>query len=611
MLTNKRLTHLQGELLHEASRRHKTTRSILSLFIVIAFLGTFFRPVEVVQAANFTVKEGNDFATLVLRDPWDMNAYSDVSQYINQSGQSITLNNPSVSNGVFNATTATNDSNFFPLFPGYLTAMEIGKVGANYPIRSSSYNCLYMAMNVPASAFEVFWFADSRLNGGIWGMYQQTKNMVSGWNLYKVDLSSSYTTGNRQWKDGATWQGLRIDPTVTPGANIAVDWVRLTDCAAVNVTFSGLPVGTLNPILSRDGRDIKLPAIPVSNGSADLDVQGVEPGTYNYVLKNTGGSTVQSGQITINAAPIVNFAKPSPTGGAGYSGADWSMQTSASVSAITCTSYNFSGGLLNLSTLDKASTSPNCVSGGVNDPIIRLNTPLPINPNTYRYLTFRMNTDGAWQNVPHGMVARLVWKTQGTGGSNTFCDQVSQDIPFDVGWNTYTVDLWDSFEGSSEQNAGLCPGLRSWLASGNILELRFDPNENELGRTLNQNIDFIYLAEEEKVPRGSDYLFELTLNKTLGQLQSYSFYYTTDRNVPIQNSANVSLFAPAPPQSPPGPYRLYLPAVINGASGMQGNGTLFVWKTNLVTAGTYYLCMKANDGLNEAVYCSETPVTVY
>jgi hypothetical protein len=79
--------------------------------------------------------EGNDFATQVLRSPWTMSDYSEISQYINQSGQSSLLQSINLAGGIFSArSTATADAQFYPLFPGYWTVMLIGKVGHNYPI---------------------------------------------------------------------------------------------------------------------------------------------------------------------------------------------------------------------------------------------------------------------------------------------------------------------------------------------------------------------------------------------------------------------------------------------------------------------------------------------
>ena len=48
-------------------------------------------PEQVAQAmeeAYFEVTEGNDFATQVMRDPWDMAEFTDISHYLNPAGLS-------------------------------------------------------------------------------------------------------------------------------------------------------------------------------------------------------------------------------------------------------------------------------------------------------------------------------------------------------------------------------------------------------------------------------------------------------------------------------------------------------------------------------------------
>ena len=130
------------------------------------------------QTDNPTVilAEGDDYATRILRDAWDMSEYSDISQYINQSGQASIVKNIQVNDGVFSATSVGNSGTgnngyFFLLFPGYLTAVHTGKAGSHYPINSSKYHCMYVAMQVdsppPGSlgndGFNIFWFHDQNV----------------------------------------------------------------------------------------------------------------------------------------------------------------------------------------------------------------------------------------------------------------------------------------------------------------------------------------------------------------------------------------------------------------------------------------------------------------
>jgi len=572
--------------------------------------------------------EGNDFATQVLRDPWDMEKYSDISQYINQSGMANILQNIKVENGLFSARSG-DDAQFFPLFPGYYTAMLIGKVGHNYPIASAKYKTLYIAMKVdsgpppPASwqdMFQVFWFGDERLNGpgGVWGyskfitLYPEagTAAPTPVWKLFKIDLSAGDTFGGgTPWTGSSAWQGLRIDPTMQKEVNFQVDWIRLTDSLPINfpITFTGgganfsiwiVPAGTNREILVQTG---------ISN-PFNLDLQGIAPGAYTYLIKN-GSTVIKSGGFEINQAPIVNFTRPSPTGSEDYAtlaGNPWDMSDGSGVS-MECAAYSFQDGKLNLTTPTAAAQPPGCTGGGISDPRLNLNVPFPLNPAEYRYLSFRMYTAGAWQNVPTGMMARWIWTVPGSGGN---CYLVSQDIPFDVGWQTYTIDLFDSFNGTPEVVVGPCPQY-SWKNTPAVTGLRFDPNENMLGYPLVQAIDWIKLYKGDQVPRGVPFPVKMFLNKPPKET-GLSYFYTTDpKNQPLQQVARVYL--PSPSLSSTGSHRVYIPIIsskFDPTDVPPPNSVTYNWDTSQVTPGIYYICVSAADSHNQTTICSDVPIQV-
>jgi hypothetical protein len=51
--------------------------------------------------------------------------------------------------------------------------------------------------------------------------------------------------------------------------------------------------------------------------------------------------------------------------------------------------------------------------------------------------------NGVWQDVNKGWIARWIWQTSDN------CFEVTNDIPFDTGWQTLEVDLHDPLEGLS------------------------------------------------------------------------------------------------------------------------------------------------------------------
>lgn len=572
------------------------------LVLVCLLLVTAALPARPAAGQAGMIREGNDYATQVLRDPWDMNEFTDISQYLNNSGQSIYIQNIQVANGIFSASSATTDPQFTALFPGYNTAMLIGKTGHNFPIQSSVFKCFHIALNSNSTQgdnLEVYWFKDERLNGGAWGTTALflNKAIFNDWQLHTINLTN--VGSPTKWNGSSTWQGLRIDPSVKQ-SNFSIDWIRLTDCNPVNFTIPGLPAGkTLDFYLNKNGHDTLIKQ-GVSTGSPVVDLQGVEAGTYTYKAKE-GSNVLASGSLTINQAPIATFTRPSMSSGADYaetSGTSWNMSNSGAVTSFDCITHSFSGGVLNLATAQLACSG---------DPKMYLNSPQPASTGTYRYLSMKMDADGPWQNVPGGMIARLVWKLQ-----SAECNLVSQDIPFEVGWNTYHIDLYDAFNGSIEQKSGNCPGsVTTWQNTGTISSFRFDPNENELGRTLNQKIEWIRLTAMDRVSRGSIFPVSILLNKPLSAIPTMNFYYTTTRSAPTQHPASGNIVSESPPvPSARGPFAIFLPAVSSPGFSSVPKDTTFNWNTGGVAPGQYYLCVSMNDGLNTGTYCSDAPVAV-
>lgn len=581
-------------------------------------IGTPLSTIPIHAAA--AVAEGNDFATQVLQDPWDMTEFTDVSQYFNSDDNSIHLSNPVIGDGLFTANTSGTDPLFFILFPGYRNAISVGKVGDRLPINSSVYKCMYFAMKVNSGSsptgpdpFQVFWFSDKDMTKAM-GSYT---NSIAGspgaryFNLYSVNLASppAGKAAGAAWTSQANWKGLRIDPTIQSGVDIAVDWVRLTDCTPRNYTVSwsgnktNASIWAL-PTHSADRRKIRI-ASNLSGTSATLDLQGMQPGSYELYLglgADTVGTTYLS-TVVINQAPIVKITRPSFTSGASYDsqiGNPWDMSGPPDATN-ECTNSYFKDGALVMDTPTGANQPSHCVNDGIADPKVFLNSPQQANTGEYRYFTFRMKTDGNWQKFGKGMMARFIWV------SNSY-HMVTWDIPFDVGWNTLSIDLHDSFAGTPVQcYPSPCPGGASWLNSKTAGSFRFDPNENISGTTFHQELDSVTLTKMDQVKKGTRFPIGISLNKLDGSI-SLNYFYTTNTANPRQNAAAVIT-----PQTgggpPPGSRFIFIPMVANGSDiGPSASSTL--WDTSNVAAGTYYICVEAKDNLNTTIYCSEAPVNV-
>jgi hypothetical protein len=616
---------------------------LAALFLLPATMGWQGVPARAQTPA--TIPEGRDFATRALRDPWDMSEFTDISQYLNDDGQFNLVQNVLVANGVFSGqSTWLRDPHFHVLHAGYRGTLNVGKVGARYPISSSDFQCLYAAMRVnpgqleiPTNPdqFQVFWFADASLNneGATWGrtygiqLYPEAGAgaPVANWKLYRVNLATQPSLGTA-WTQHGTWQSLRIDPTNKADVDFSVDWVRLTDCRPVNYTVTWPSIAGAEPVylwLQPAGttRNVLLTqaGIAASTRSHSLDTQGFAAGTYQIRLSRspTTCCSMNVDTITIAPAPIATFERPSFTSGVDYAtetGNAWDMADSADTPLIVCASSSFLNGLLTLDTPTYSDQPWYCQGGTVADPQVFLRTPVPSDTSRFRFLTFRMHTEGPVQRFGAGMMVRWVWVIQGASGRQGYeCWLVSNDIPYDVGWQTYSVDLKDDSNGGTViQTAGDCPtGTLTWSMTSPVLRFRLDPNENITGSNMHQELDWVRLTAMDEVKQGTPFPVQISLNVSPSQLTSSAFYYTTDpAGSPQQHSA--ALYAPVP--STPGRYSVYLPLVLAGFApgGDQpgANGVTFYWDTATVTPGTYYICTSLADAYNQATYCSEAPVVV-
>ena len=610
-----------------------------------------------VTVPNTPIAEGNDFATRVLADPWDMSEYSDISQYLNESGQRRLVNNPTVADGIFSGSSFSDansgDGNpyFFPIFPGYIgqdsgdpLAIPAGdRIGYNYPI-SANNSCLSIALNTQspkANAFgpdvmRIFWFADRTLNVDAtrYGMtYIQLYPEAAAalptprWQVISLNLASppNGVSVGKPWTSQSAWQGLRIDPTaIAAGTSFAVDWVRLTDCAPVKQTISWTPDANIKALWLRPSgttRNIRLTTVSGASGSASVDFQGVAAGSYQVGLGTLTGCCTQSSEqpIIINQAPTGQFVAPSFISGQDYAtqaGNPWDFATSGSDGSVvsftpgtTAPTATYDGDGLLLST----PTGP--LPAGV-DVAIKLNMPQTITPATYRYLTIDMETTWKvpWENIPDGMIGRWIWSIQGTSGRAGYrCTIVGPDIPYDIGRQLITIDFLNPLSSVAEESQGECPtGALNWT-TGQILELRFDPNENVTGVNdaitgggpFTQRIRSIRLSKEDTAKAGGTYLIRMNLNKDPANINT-TFYYTTNPAQPTQHLAgNVAA-------SVSGPNHVYLPLLQQtGLTQTVGpNARSFTWNLAGVAPGTYYVCAVLNDGLNSQTICSRTSVLV-
>jgi predicted NUDIX family NTP pyrophosphohydrolase len=614
--------------------------SMLGFYAINPFVPT--ARADIPTQASAVIPEGTDFSTVILRDPWDMSEFNDISQYLNRSGQDHLLDNIQVENGIFAATTQKTNAVFTPLLPGYNPATTfLDGDGGKSPIPAASFHCLYIAMKVHSGPivqdahdwFQISWYKDAALNLQETGIASELVHPeyanaapgtqpVNNWKLYRVDLQSpSFAVSGIPWNALAAWQGLMIHPVNKAQVRFEVDWVRLTNCTpnSQRITWTPDPnVNALwlyshttnNAIRVAPTTQTPLTGIDGNAGFYDLDTQGIAPGTYSVGVGTLEQPPVYDSQwvttLTINQTPIVTFDKPSYTSGEDYAtttvGNAWDFTDASDVTGIAPEGIpaSYSNAMLHLIT----ASGP--LPAGI-DSQVWLNGPQthPINGSDYRYLTFQMSTTWTgkispytnsvpWANGPGGMIARWIWYIPGVSGTpGNLCALVGDDIPYDIGWQTYTVDLHNDLAGQVEEMQGDCPAHRShinWQTSNNIAILRFDPNENITeavdtitgGGPFYQSLAEIKLTKVDQATQGTPYPIQLSLNKTLPS-DYITLYYTTN---PQQWNQYPVAYASAP------------------------SGTTFYWDTSGVPVGTYYICAVAQDGYNSSPYCSKAPVNV-
>jgi hypothetical protein len=635
-----------------ARRKMYKNRFIVMMITIIsfAFLGmsgfeqrAMAVTLQDVRVPASPIPEADDFSTLAFHDSWDMIEFSDISQYLNGAGRHPSLTNINMQEGIFSATSIGTRFNsiaaIYPLFPGYPGFMDLGDLGVHFPIDSQKYQCMYIAMKVDSplsqpdgpDGLRVMWYTDKNIspygappNGGTLPVYTNFESSLRPWKLYKVDLRTQPEVGVR-WDAYSGWQGLEINPTLYANVNFQIDWVRLTSCNEDQrylATISWTPDRNITTLWARPlaaGHEILIKSnVDGSKGVFNLDTKGLAPGVYQIgVGTETGVLQWSAGELTIDGKPSVDIIRPSPTSGEDYAekaGDAWNMDP-LDITGVDCASYSAPIDLLKMDTLYPALLSGGCKGPeiGEADPRIFLSMPgaLPV-ASEYRYLSFRIFMNGEIPIPADGMIGRWIWIRRDG------CTLVSEDIPLEPGWHTYSVDLYDPFNGMPTAASGC--SLTHWLGTGQISRFRFDPNENWTGNLVpamvfKQELDWVRLTKEDRVEKGKPFPIQLAANDSIVKLNSIEYFYTSNPQNPYQNRALP--YIPVGTQPTQGSIEsstnlldaraIYMPF---NMAGYRSDAISYNWDTTSVNPGEYYICVKASNGVSESITCSEAPVQV-
>ena len=549
------------------------------------------------------VGEGEDFATTVFGDPWDMDQPTDVLGWHYLSG--ATFNGGVLS---YNVQPAPSDR-VGVLFPGMPGALNVGKIGVNYPINTDHYRWVSFRMKQQTGHVVVFWYYNQQL--AQFGNSQYVAVPNSDWNTYVIDLGS-----NPDWQGQVV--GLYITSVNATGTQVMIDWVRLTaDNPAGNsltVAWSDLSPagGTVEFYVDSDNAGCDGPLIHTeasaqTRGSFNWqqpanDVASpanVAPGDY-YVCAKVGGSFAgrSSGMLTVNHAPIVHFAQPSFTSGEDYAtdaGNPWDMNDAMDVEHVENGSHTVDNGILAVT-----------VPASQSDVQVHLNVPTAIDSDRYYYLTYRLWYDYDYTWVDVGQCTRVFW------GREPDIETQSSLIYVLPGWHTYSLDL---------RSTGLDFGP-VW-ATADWTKFRMDPIANNTGETVTFYVDDVKLAGDEQADQFADIGWQVTDPDT--SAMTMDLYYDTDGSG-LDGTLITSLTLTDGEQSgvmmsPTVDIRtslgvtdeltstLFIPLVARNWHP-PCTGACYTWNTSAVAPGVYYLYACLDDGHNELCRYSERPLHI-
>jgi len=338
-------------------------------------------------SASITFREGADYATQMLQNPWDMNERRDIGWEEHYNTTTIV-----VQNGIWGAETilgtdspfdATAGGFFMPLFPGTKQIsvadalpgdLTLPHAGIKHPIDTSKYTYLSFRLRQEnRSQLIINWASDPNAVD-----YLPTPNTplavldelirhnadsypffpLNGWNIYNFDMTDLNNefdyVQNGDWSAGIFALRIEASLNATNGDLTEIDWIRVVDpSSAPNLTITWSSAGlNANDIITvyHDINNIGFNGSPVARY-----VDGVNPGVYTFpsamlppgehyfylgAQQAVGGSLIgpevrsnYSARITIDAKPLIAITSPSQTSGADYAatilGDPWDMDSLA------------------------------------------------------------------------------------------------------------------------------------------------------------------------------------------------------------------------------------------------------------------------------------------
>lgn len=584
-----------------------SARPVFASLLLIVLAGGAHRASAITvtsPTAGSIVPAGDDYASRLLANSWDMSDALDIHTQDSSDMTAQTFNS-----GIFSADTTANLPTVYPLFMGYIGAINLSQ-GANSPVDTSHYR--YVTMKLKANRpgghaqFAQVGFYKNReaiSNQDLGETYFSAQLPDNQWVILTFDMINDNDQIHHQWLDFPTVQGLSLLPTYSnsPGGflsvHFAIDWLRLTapaspaDETTVQWSDSGY-IGTYNLIATdSDGATYAL-ANGVSGPTYAADLTRLGAGQYTVTVTRSDGSGTPgvSGIFRVNQTPQLNIDTPDAEGDLSrdfastklnnpwgpFSAQDFSTNGTSQNGAI-----NFAAGSISYTTY------PNSFYGRPknNDPAWFFNLGgMSIDANIYRSLCFDLEVFGP-RSLGGGSVARVFW------GNSLAALTTSETIVLDDNAGGTTVSRYcipDLAQVQPEVGTPVSGG--TW--SGTKTYFRIDPDEftppNGCGspNTCHDvRLDSVTLSPFAQANPG--FTFHWTLADADDASSTLDLYLDPDRDPSNGNEI-----------------------LIHTTNASSGSGT-YAWPgSSSVNYGTYNVLMLADDGHNSVSQYAGGPLVV-
>jgi len=594
-----------------------------------------------------TLGNGDDYATNVLHDPWDMNKLTDIGWWENYAD--IT-----VQNGVWSARTAVTNPYggssglFYPLFQGFAGALNPGRTGANYPIDTTRYTQLSYRLYLDhrqvagkSAVHRVDWTHSVNWPDGS-NMFAFADSSADGWKIYNFDMNAvNGDLGNQKgsWSSSPVYGFDIIPSALNPNANIGIDWVRLTDpktSPRYHLSWSGAADANVEVYVDTDAQGYdgsKVATVAASLGAYDFPTCVLPGGVYYFYLKSGTATSNYAGPLTINNPPVLQWDQS--TLGDDYAatelGDPWDMNGPEDLATLQGSlasdanyqfrqfyNWDFTNGVFS-ATADSSYAYAHYSRVKQSDVQVWLNIDpnRPIDPNKYHYLMVRMLVDDPGshtlsQLVQDGWFCRVVWWNKDLGVDG----YASDGWVVYPGWNTFLIDL-KTLRAPLDLGDGNGPVGRLWADMGHVEHLRIDPLE--VSADTRFHIDEVRLLSD---PIVHDALaVTLGVSDPDGQTVTLRYYYDTT-GIGFQGQllpASRAVMAGIVAQDNSGlPLRAYLPLIglhpRPNLSPLLDEPDMSIVRGTVdmssVPNGTYHLYACASDGISETCNYLPLPVSV-